>query len=57
MSCPVCYSAADPLVRGSLNAGILVLLGVTAGVLACLGRFMFVLARRAALADQEVERG
>ena len=29
MACPVCYSAADPLVRGSLNAGILVLLGVT----------------------------
>ena len=47
MSCPVCFSdGADPVVRESLNAGILVLLGVTAGVLGCFARFFLSLARR-----------
>ena len=31
---PVCFSGADPVMRESLNAGIGVLLGVTAVVLA-----------------------
>lgn len=57
MACPVCYSAADPLVRGSLNAGILVLLGVTASVLACLARFMWLLARRSARIAHEATEG
>jgi hypothetical protein len=47
MSCPVCFGAVEPAVRESLNAGILVLLGVTIGVLGCFARFFVMLARRA----------
>ena len=46
MACPVCFGAADPAVRESMNAGIFVLLGVTAVVLACFLRFFVALARR-----------
>ena len=47
MACPVCFgAAADPALRESMNAGILVLLGVTAVVLACFLRFFVALARR-----------
>ena len=48
MSCPVCFnaSAADETVRTSLNLGILVLMGVTAGVLAGFLRFIISIARR-----------
>jgi hypothetical protein len=52
MSCPVCFGGDDPVVRESLNAGIGVLMGVTAIVLACLGRFIVVLKQRARFADQ-----
>ena len=45
--CAVCFRGADPLMRDSLNAGIFVLLGVTAVVLGCFGAFFFTLARRA----------
>ncbi|MBI4886370.1 MAG: hypothetical protein HY824_04715 [Acidobacteria bacterium] len=51
MACPVCFSPLEPSVRESMNAGILVLLGVTAGVLACFVRFFVALARRARAAD------
>jgi hypothetical protein len=47
MACPVCFGGEDAVVRESLNAGIGVLLGVTAVVLALLARFMVQLARRA----------
>lgn len=47
MSCPVCFTAADPVVTGSLNAGIAVLLGVTGAVLAGVGGFIVSIARRA----------
>lgn len=46
MACPVCFGAVEPSIRESMNIGILVLLGVTAGVLACFARFFVVLARR-----------
>ena len=48
MACPVCFSVVevDPSVRESMNMGILVLLGATAGVLGCFARFFFTLARR-----------
>ena len=46
MECPVCFSPAEPSVRESMNIGILVLLGATAGVLACFARFFLALARR-----------
>jgi hypothetical protein len=46
-ACPVCYSASDPVVTSSLNAGIFVLLGVTAVVLAGFLRFIVSLVRRA----------
>jgi hypothetical protein len=44
--CSVCSRAPTPRAR-SLNAGILVLLGVTCVVLGCLGMFFVALARRA----------
>lgn len=46
MECPVCFSPAEPSVRESMNIGILVLLGATAGVLTCFARFFLALARR-----------
>ena len=48
MSCPVCFnaSAADETVRTSLNLGILVMMAVTAGVLAGFLRFILSIARR-----------
>jgi hypothetical protein len=52
MSCPVCFGGDDPVVRESLNAGIGVLMGVTAIVLGCFARFFVVLARRAHLAAE-----
>jgi hypothetical protein len=56
MSCPVCFStAADHTVREGLNAGILVLLGVTFLVLAGVARFVFTLARRSREAAHLVE--
>ena len=47
MACPVCFGAAEPAVRESVNAGIFVLLGVTAAVLAGFVRFFVSIARRA----------
>lgn len=47
MACPVCYTDADPIVTQSLNAGILVLLGVTGVVLGGIARFVMTLVRRA----------
>jgi hypothetical protein len=47
MACPVCFGGDDTVVRESLNAGIGVLLGVTAVVLGLLARFIVQLARRA----------
>ena len=44
--CPVCFSGADTVTRETLNAGIGVLLGVTAIVLAMLARFFVRLAKR-----------
>ena len=46
-ACTVCFGAVEPIVRESMNAGILVLLGVTACVLGCFARFFVSLARRA----------
>lgn len=46
MACPVCFGGEDPAMRESLNAGIGVLLGVTAVVLGCFARFFVTLARR-----------
>jgi predicted transporter len=47
MNCPVCFNAvaSDETVRASLNLGILVLMGVTAGVLAGFLRFIVSIAR------------
>jgi hypothetical protein len=47
MACPVCFGGEDTVMRESLNAGIGVLMGVTAIVLAGFGRLIVVLARRA----------
>jgi len=47
MACPVCFGSVEPAVSESLNAGIFVLLGVTAVVLGCFLRFFVRLARKA----------
>ncbi len=47
MACPVCFGGDDIAIRESLNAGIGILLGVTAIVLGAFLRFFFRLARRA----------
>ncbi len=47
MACPVCFGGDDIAIRESLNAGIGILLGVTAIVLGAFLRFFFLLARRA----------
>jgi hypothetical protein len=46
MACPVCFTASDPAITESVNAGIFVLLGVTAAVLAVIVRFVITVARR-----------
>jgi hypothetical protein len=46
MACPVCFGGDDIAIRESLNAGIGVLLGVTAIVLGGVARFIIQLARR-----------
>ena len=53
MACPVCFGAAEPAVRESVNAGIFVLLGVTAAVLAGFVRFFMNIARRSRMAARE----
>ena len=45
--CAVCFRGSDQVIAGSLNAGILVLLATTAGVLGCFGYFFVRLAQRA----------
>ena len=52
MACPVCFGGEDTAMRESLNAGIGVLMGVTAIVLAGFARLMVVLARRSREADR-----
>ena len=47
MACPGCFGGEDAAMRESLNAGIGVLMGVTAVVLGCFARFFVMLARRA----------
>lgn len=51
MACPVCFGGEDSVMRESLNAGIGVLMGVTAIVLAGFARFIILLARRAREAE------
>jgi hypothetical protein len=46
MACPVCFGGEDTAMRESLNAGIGVLMGVTAIVLAGFARFIVMLVRR-----------
>jgi hypothetical protein len=52
LACAVCMGVGDaPLAKG-MNAGVLVLLAVTAGMLVCVGAGVAMLARRARLARQ-----
>jgi hypothetical protein len=55
MACPVCFSPLESSIRESMNIGILVLLGATAGVLACFARFFLTLARRSRAAAHLVQ--
>jgi maltodextrin utilization protein YvdJ len=51
----VCFGGDDTVMRESLNAGIGVLIGVTAIVLACFARLFVTLARRSRDAAHLVE--
>jgi hypothetical protein len=51
MACPVCFGGEDTLMRESLNAGIGVLMGVTAIVLACFASFIARIVQRSREAD------
>ena len=53
--CQVCFAGTDTVFRESLNAGIAVLLVVTAAVLGCFARFFVSLARRSRQAAHLVE--
>jgi hypothetical protein len=55
MACPVCFGGDDLGIRESLNAGIGVLLGVTAIVLAAFARFIIRLARRSREHESSVQ--
>ena len=52
MACPVCFGGEDTAMRESLNAGIGVLMGVTAIVLSGFARFIVMLVRRSREAQQ-----
>ena len=54
MACPVCFGGDDALMRESLNAGIGVLMGVTAIVLACFARFIFKLRGRESFVEDSL---
>ena len=49
LACPVCFGASDAPAAQGMNMAILVLLGVTGGVLAGFIAFIVYLARRARL--------
>ena len=46
LACAVCFVGTDPVMRDSLNAGILALIGVTSVVLVAFGYFFIRLAQR-----------
>jgi hypothetical protein len=52
LPCVVCFSAADPVVRDSVNAGVFVLLGVTLLVLTGILAFLVGMMRRARANDR-----
>jgi hypothetical protein len=55
VACAVCFVGTDPVMRDSLNAGILALLGVTGLVLAAFAYFFVRLARRSRSAAHLVQ--
>jgi hypothetical protein len=55
LACAVCFVGTDPVMRDSLNAGILALMGVTTLVLLAFGYFFVKLARRARVAAHLVQ--
>jgi hypothetical protein len=55
VACAVCFVGTDPVMRDSLNAGILALLGVTGVVLAAFAYFFVRLAQRSRSAADLVQ--
>ena len=53
VACAVCMGASDSPLAHGMNVGVLVLLGVTASVLAAFGGGVMLLARRARLVRTE----
>ena len=47
LACPVCFGQNDSPLASGMNLGIIVMLGVTGGVLAAFASFMIHLVRRA----------
>lgn len=55
LACAVCFVGTDPVMRDSLNAGILALMGVTTVVLIAFAYFFIRLAQRSRLAAHLVQ--
>ena len=52
LACPVCFGQNDSPLGVAMNNGIMLMLGVVVGVLACFATFFIYLMRRARLAEQ-----
>ena len=52
LACPVCFGQNDSPLGIAMNNGIILMLGVVVGVLACFASFFIYLMRRARLAEQ-----
>ena len=50
LACPVCFGQNDSALAVAMNAGVFLMLGVVAAMLAAFGSFIFYLSRRARLA-------
>lgn len=51
LACPVCFGQSDSPLASATNLGIIAMLGIIGGVLACFAAFMVHLNRRAKLVD------
>jgi hypothetical protein len=56
LACPVCFGESDAPLAKAMNAGIMLMLVVVAGVMVAFGSFFVSLVRRARVAEAEVAR-
>jgi hypothetical protein len=55
LACPVCFGQTDSPLAAAMNTGILAMLAVVAGVLACFATFFIYLMRRARLVAAQAD--